>query len=309
MNNKHLYVGLLLVTSLLHGCGGSSTETPDEQPITGAPPPTIVFSSPSLTVNESGEASISFSTNNAGPGAIIRPLNNPLLNPVVSGQQILLTIPAVDLHTNQTTLSVEVEFGGQKRTSTLTVNIQNTSGLLKVREANDFITYTGVLGEEDLMLASAIKDMAQFENVSFNKEFSSLVSHIRRLPATDEVVEATLLINQALVDYLENNINELAFIIALQDASDALTLTPFTTLHRLMEPFWGYLNDFSANEVLYIEYAPTKNTFSRYIDNDRLGNVTGQTWRFSDKFTYLEEILPIYRGNVPCAMPSTEEGS
>ena len=246
---------LLLTFATLSLLGGCSSEGESDQPITGADAPTLEFSLSEITMSESAESFMTFTTSNAGSNAVVKPISNELVNAEVDGSTLIIRAPAVDFSTNQTTLSVEISYGGQSTTTTIPITVTNSSGLEYVAQANALFSGISTIGDEDVSLAASVTDIAPVNNIVLDDELASLADFVSTLQTSSETTQFTSSISSSLLAYSNDEIDENALYEAIIDAELYFSSAPVEELNSLMVPFANFLGDFTMSEVSEFTYS------------------------------------------------------
>ena len=250
---------------------------------------------------------MTFTTSNAGSNAVVKPISNELVNAEVDGSTLIIRAPAVDFSTNQTTLSVEISYGGQSTTTTIPITVTNSSGLEYVAQANALFSGISTIGDEDVSLAASVTDIAPVNNIVLDDELASLADFVSTLQTSSETTQFTSSISSSLLAYSNDEIDENALYEAIIDAELYFSSAPVEELNSLMVPFANFLGDFTMSEVSEFTYSQDYSTYSRYINNTSVGVETESGWAFNDDVSYLSLLLPAVAGTTPCSVLSGDD--
>tara|TARA_R110001583_G_scaffold17575_4_gene70922 strand:- start:19516 stop:20439 length:924 start_codon:yes stop_codon:yes gene_type:complete len=307
MLNKNASRTAIAVLSVLAmtACGGSGG---GENGNGGGnvPAPTITVTNSNIDIQEAGDTTISFTLNDVGDSAIVSATsNNGMLKVDVENKtQLRMEAPAVDNDT-PVTVSLEVKYGGQRSTTSIEVNIINTSVSTvyeKIDAFADLLT-NGYQDERQLFdYASQVGYLSGVVSRSEIKMFDELFTE--SLESVSGEVAIGDAINTLLDSYSDSTISESELTTGIdalvQKYNDAL-IQPNNIINDLLGSVGMQFPNLKLSGFIY---HPEIKQFSQLL-SDTVGSF-GDGFQFSEDYVFLEDILPSMNSNQQCL---TTEGS
>ena len=290
----------------LSACGGSSG---GENGNGGGniPPPSIAFSSANIDLQETGEATISFTLSDAGASAIISASSNSDLVKVAIENKNQLRIETLRVNNDTpVTISLEVKFGGQSSTTNVDVNIINSSIIPVFEEIDALIS----------LLSSGYQDEQQLFNYTLQVGYLSGAVSRSKVDALKEQFNESLqsiggevliadAITSLLDNYTDSTIGEPDLIAGISELVVQYNEKIKKTNIVVNTLFDDVGMQFPNLKLTGNIYHPDVKRFSQLL-TDNVGGFSGE-FKFNDEYAFLGDVLPSFNNNQQCLI--TEEGA
>lgn len=287
----------MIIASSLTACGGGGENGDGGGNVA---PPSISLTNDNIDLQEAGETSISFSLANSGSAAIVSATsNNELVSVDVTGTTLNIVTKEVDNDT-KAQVTILVKFGGQEGTSTLNLNVINTS-IISAYQKGDAIVSMLIddYQDETQLFNYAVQNgylsgtIAKSTSDNFSQRFYTSLSGI-----SDGLAIAESL-SLALEAYTESTITETQFRAELQAmiAKYNVSLSESNAIANELFDLVGA--PFSTLELNGNVYEENTLQLSQVL-NSTTGQYTGDQWQFNNNFAFMEDVLPSFNPGQLC---------